>query len=237
MSSTTSTTFPIHQLDHPTAYHAPGWDYPGTPFSEWLRRGDGTAVAVWHEAQWDDVLFDAYAENERRALATPAPVELSAAERDLQAAQRQAELLGASADQRAKLRTIVEERATAQRELAAARAEIARLSGPVAADDDRLTPIWVSAAEEANRQGYCSVYDGIAQHVGAPSRDELSEMGYLSHDYRVEVRFEGTTYITVEAASAEEAISEVRDNWDYADIAREIEDIDDFRVRSAELSD
>jgi hypothetical protein len=88
----------------------------------------------------------------------------------------------------AKARDLVNSNAQLTRALADANARVATLQN-VTADDPRLIDIWVSAAEEANSRGYCEVYDAIASHVGAPTRDELREMGHLQTP--------GTVYVSV----------------------------------------
>lgn len=145
----------------------------------------------------------------------------SLADRDARAAQAQAEVLGATADQRAKLRQIVEERQAAQAEVTRLAAEVTRLGQPITdAEDTRVLGLFASAAEEADRQGYCSTYEQIAGAVGIPGRDRLRELGALpQRRFRFEVRV--TAYVTVDAEGDNES-----DAWDNADVDEAIADSD-----------
>lgn len=172
------------------------------------------------------------------------------ARRDSEAALRQAELLGASADQRAKLRTIVEERLAAQKRAAELSEQVATLQAQLDAPitdpkDRRVWGIFGKAATEANEQGYCSTYEQISEAVGIPSRNELADAGYLelpSYDVRVAVTW--TTYetVTISAKNADEAVEQVdemsdRDLWEYLDassIDLDLGSMDSHDAREAE---
>lgn len=63
-------------------------------------------------------------------------------------------------------------------DVASIEAQVESLDG----SDLQYLPIMVRAAVEADRAGYCHVYDEIASSVGAPTRDELKEAGLLPLD-------------------------------------------------------
>lgn len=219
------------------------------------------AQSIYDEAVIANDEWDAYIENERRtapaSVVEPTPERLTY-EADQQAALAQAEILGATADQRTKLRNIVQAEHDARRrvqeletllsqnnaELAAARAPITNPS------DRRVWPIFGAAAQEANKQGYCSVYDQISEAVDIPNRDDLSNAGYLNKkrwDVRVAVQVSYTDYVTVavEADTYDEAISEADNishrhifdcmNDDTHDL--EPDDIDSIDAQEAEVVD
>lgn len=208
IDSSTSTVSPVINMPHGSYAYRPEQGDPTANLDRpvWI---DGTTGGFYADAASypgnvsHAIMEEAYSENVNRdhetALAMGAPVVVSTmtpGERDALAAQAQAELLGATADQRAKLRQIVTDRQTAlarvtelelERDLLRQNLQHAQ-AGDISADDSRLTSIWVKAAEEADRQGYCSVYDGIASTVGAPTRDELKEQGYLIKSGVAQVR-------------------------------------------------
>lgn len=154
------------------------------------------------------MLSEAYSENNRRneRPATAEEVKEVTAAREL----------GATPEQLARIRTILEERNAATRELSSLRSQVAALQGEdIQGDDPRLIPFWVSAAREATAAGYCPEYDRIAQMAGGPSRDDLAEAGHLTDTYRVRVRVYG--YVKVEASSYDDAYEIVGD-YDIDDI-------------------
>jgi hypothetical protein len=167
------------------------------------------AHAIWHEAMRFDVLTDAHKENAARPeplasweAALMAPVEGAPFDQDTEAALRQAEMLGATADQRNKLRAIVTARITAERELATAREALARAEAPITdAQDRRIWPVLGQAATEADRQGYCSTYEQIAGAVGMPDRDTLKDLGFAQGKAvpgRVEVYLHYSVWVEVD---------------------------------------
>lgn len=220
------------------------------------------AHSIWHEAQRFDVLTDAHTENFSRAMLAPvdgAPlpvvVEVVQFDQDTEAALRQAELLGATADQRAKLRDIVTARFDAVRALAtmteraqaatvrALRAEAAAAEDITDPSDKRVWGIFGDAAKESKRQGYCSVYDQISEAVGIPTRDTLGSAGYLDpsrYDVEVEVTFTQRVTVTVDADSYDAAIRagdemSHRDIWDYLSVdSLSHHDITDTDAKEAE---
>lgn len=143
-------------------------------------------------------------------------------------AEAQAELLGATADQRAKLRAIITARVTAERRVEELNREVQRLTNEqVEPSDRRVWALFGRAAAEADRQEYCNVYDQISSAVGIPNRDELRSAGYLpqrSYDVEVTVSLSVSTTITVEADDEDDADSQVRDMsnrdiWEYLDLS------------------
>lgn len=209
----------------------------GTPFAHWyvvlgagegihIHEGDLVAIRREPTTPWAQVRIvqylqqahtEAIAENNHRATHAPVVNPLTA-EQDTQAALRQAEILGATADQRRKLRTMVEERQAAQAEAARLAAQVEEMSRinanllnereqfRIAAEEPILDPsdkrvwdIFGRAAAEADEQGYCSVYDNISTNVGIPDRDALREAGYLGgakkdYVFRVSVVVEFNVY-------------------------------------------
>lgn len=95
---------------------------------------------------------------------------------DTEAAQAQAEALGASDAQRAKLRAIIQARVDAERKVA----ELTReLDAPITADDKRVWPIFAEVAKAAQANSYCSEYDRMSVEAGIPDRDELRGAGFI----------------------------------------------------------
>ena len=193
-------------------------DNENSSFYRYMGSEHFIASLIWHEAQREDVLRDAYAEKAAREAgrwedALLAPFEdkpiLSTYEKDQQAALAQAEILGASADQRAKLRAIVEAEHTSRREVERLTSETVRLTTALQLatvpiedpSDERLMPIFQKAAIEANAQGYCSVYDQISSAVGIPTRDDLVAAGYSLYNERpgrVEVQVTVSVWVDVD---------------------------------------
>ena len=234
---------PYTSVDEGLAHYRPSlWDsratflsHLGTPLT------DSAAKKVWHEAQWLDVLFDAHRMNRdfdhERAFSTSidlAPVELSAHERDVAAAQRQAEALGASFAQREKLRAIVTERRDAQRALVDAQTTITQLQERIEqlrfeqitdGNDERLIDFWERAAQKASDENYCGEYDRMAELLGGPGR----ERSYVV-----------TTLVTIEvsvnvtARTEDDAVSIV-DDYDHNDMERHIGDLSYYQINVTEI--
>jgi hypothetical protein len=73
---------------------------------------------------------------------------------------------------------------------------VTRLSQPIEADDHRLTDLWERAGEIADRRGYCSVYDELAEELGAPTRSVSGEVVVevtRSQTFRIVLDFEGVS--------------------------------------------
>ena len=220
-------------------------------FGYWLNTTGSYALEIWHEAQRLDVLTDAYADN-AEWLAPVLDLTVVPLDQDTEAALRQAELLGASVDQRAKLRAIVTARITAEshalelgRQLVVAQQALTvAQTEPITDPSDKLVwGIFGDAAKESKRQGYCSVYDQISEAVGIPTRDTLNEAGYMDpsrYDVEVEVTFTQRVTVTVDADSYDAAIRagddmSHRDIWDYLSIdSLSHYDISDTDAKDAE---
>jgi len=159
------------------------------------------AKGIYNEAAIANDEHDAHKLNESTVVGVDTAAIVA---RDNEAALRQAELLGATADQRRKLRTIVEERAAAQREVEALKAEVERLKNePITGDDRRVWPLFGRAADEADTQGYCSVYEQISNAVGIPTRDELKEEGYATMAVDYEATYDVTFTFSVRVGLGE----------------------------------
>lgn len=226
---------PYTSVDEGLAHYRPSlWDSRATFLSHLAARTDSAAKKVWHEAQWLDVLFDAHKLNDHQFSVTPAPVELSAHERDVAAAQRQAEALGASFAQREKLRAIVTERRDAQRALVDAQTTITQLQERIEqlrfeqitdGNDERLIDFWERAAQKASDENYCGEYDRMAELLGGPGR----ERSYVV-----------TTLVTIEvsvnvtARTEDDAISIV-DDYDHNDMERHIGDLSYYQINVTEI--
>lgn len=211
------------------------WFVPVTAYDVTATVSNGpTLAARLHEmALYQNDEHDAYVEYQTREGNDHSTI--STYERDQLAALQQAELLGATADQRHKLRAIVEAEHTARAEvtqlrqqLAAQSVQLEALQQPLTTDDRRVWDIFGKAAAEADRQGYCSVYDQISAAVGIPNRDELREAGYLeSPTWDVEFRVTSSAYVTVtvNAANYDEAARNARNEFSENDLL-ELADFD-----------
>lgn len=136
-----------------------------------------------------------------------------------------AEFPGPIQDQKlAKLRELAKERQNLRRRVVELETE--RHAEITDGKDPRITGLLVLAAEEANNRGYCEVYDAIANTAGFPTRQELQELGHLTHTYSVEtlVTF-GNQWVTVEveAANPQEAMEVVR-NWNTSDLSEYLDE-------------
>jgi len=173
---------------------------------------------------------DAIAEQNYR-LAHP----VITAEVDTLKAQQQAEALGATAAQTAKLRELVESKAAAVRRVDELERELALSQGRITNYlDPRIAHIFGEAAQEADKQGYCNVYDQISDAVGIPTRDVLRAEGFMPvkrYDVRVLVRFDTYVNVTVEAGSEDEAIQEA-DGMSHTDL---FEYFDDSNISEGDI--
>ena len=177
---------------------------------------------VRYPSHWEDALL--------------APVEGAPFDQDTEAAFVQAELLGASADQRAKLRAIVTARITAERALTESTRQLAEVRNQLAVanedildgHDPRTMQLFANTGAVADKQGLCSVYDQIARDSLIPTRPELADAGYIGEgvetDYYVSVtvQISVTTSVSVTARSKDEAAQQVdemdsRDIWENID--------------------
>lgn len=211
------------------------WFRPVTAYYETAAVSSGpTLAARLHEmALYQNDEHDAYVEYQTREGNDHSTI--STYERDQLAALQQAELLGATADQRHKLRAIVEAEHTARAEVTRLTAEVERLSAPLEMNDRRVWDIFGKAAAEADRQGYCSVYDQISAAVGIPNRDELRENSYLeSPTWEVEFRVTSYAYVTVtvDAGSYDEAARNATDEFSADDLL-ELADFDSNNTETA----
>ena len=200
------------------------------------------AHSIWHEAQRLDMLTDAYSEKFARALQVvgnePLPALVPEFDQDTEAAFVQAELLGATADQRAKLRAIVTARINAERALTESTRQLASVRQQLATanedildgHDPRTMQLFANTGAVADKQGLCSVYDQIARDSLIPTRPELANAGYVgegaSRDYyvTVSVSVNVSTSISVTASDEDEAARMVsdmdhRDIWDSLDLS------------------
>lgn len=66
-----------------------------------------------------------------------------------------------------------------------------------------MLPMMRRAAEIANREGYCGVYDRIASEVGAPTRQEILDMDATDYVVRIPITFPVT--VNVRAGSEQDA--------------------------------
>lgn len=209
------------------------WNDSHDAFKRGMVPSYGAARKVWHEAQWLDVLHDAYAEKAARE-GQASPVELSAHERDVEAARRQAEALGATFAQREKLRAIVTERRDAQAALATAqetinelRTRVSQLQNEQITDgsDHRLTEFWERAAQKASDENYCGEYDRMAELLGGPGRVK-------TYDVTTRVTIEIT--VQVEARSDDDAVEQV-DDFDHVEMERIIGNLSYYDVNIEEI--
>lgn len=108
---------------------------------------------------------------------------------------------------------------------------IATMYGSLSPMDVRLVPMWVAAAREADEREYCHVYDNIAETVGAPSRDDLREAGYLDSDFDVEATRTVTLTVTLSATTTYTAArpGDVRRNITADDFG----EVDQYDLREA----
>lgn len=214
------------------------WEHIG--YYHYLGRGDLTATKIWHEAQGLDVLYDAYRLNEapafiRAGVNQIGNAELSPHERDVAAAERQAEALNATFAQREKLRAIITERRDAQRELAEERKttielrdELTRLRTEQITDgsDSRLTEFWERAQQNASDANYCGEYDRMAELLGGPGR---------SRDFEVTVSVTFDVQVHVNAQNEDDAKAQV-DGMSHVDIEDVIGDLSAWQINVDEWS-
>ena len=238
------------------------YDYTTTSYAELLKDPGSYAREIWHEAQRFDVLTDAHAENLSRAMLAPVdgaplPALVPEFDQDTEAAFVQAELLGASADQRAKLRAIVTARINAERALTESRTQLADMRQQLAVanedildgHDPRTMQLFANTGVVADKQGLCSVYDQIARDSLIPTRPELADAGYVGEgavrDYyvTVSVQINVQTSVSVTARSEDEAAEQVqqmdnRDIWDNLDLGDTSHyDIESFETGDVEEAD
>jgi len=247
------------QLADEIRVHRENGDMSTTECRHFIRARD-LLSEDYAEAVSMNAAFSALPTGALAGLATSAAPIAVTSEADTQAALRQAELLGATADQRRKLRGIVEEAQAAKRaaeqaiaEVEVHRAQAAQLQEELTAErqrradavaladraqtelnstgaitdpaDRRVWEIFGKAAAEADKQGYCSVYDQISKAVGIPDRDTLKEAGFVpqrSWDVRTSVTVTFDVVVTVEADSESNAIESVDymgmgDFWEIAE--------------------
>ena len=217
------------------------YSYTTTSYAELLKDPGSYAREIWHEAQRLDVLTDAHTENLSRAMLAPVegaplPALVPEFDQDTEAAFVQAELLGASADQRAKLRAIVTARINAERtvetlvrELASTRQALNTANEDILdGHDPRTMQLFANTGAVADKQGLCSVYDQIARDSLIPTRPELADAGFVGEtasrdwDVSVSVTVNMSATVTVNAESEEDAAEQVqqmsnRDIWDSLD--------------------
>ena len=243
---------PVYTEGNESSYHQ--YEQPSSEFNvyggfgHWLQNPGTYASAIWHEAQRFDVLTNAYTEHGRRessaaydqrAAAQWAPVVVAVEQfdQDTQAALVQAELLGATADQRAKLRAMVTARVTAERERDTLRARLTSVQQALDTaneeildgHDPRTMQLFANTGAVADAQGLCSVYDQIARESLIPTRPELADAGYVGetaeHDYYVTVNV--TVYVSTsvrvtardeDSAAAMVGNMDNRDIWDNLDL-------------------
>lgn len=97
---------------------------------------------------------------------------------------------------------------------------VTKLSAQVDASDPRLTEMWERAGEIADRRGYCSVYDELAEELGAPTR---------SVDVTARITVTRTQTFTVYVSASEVSASGLSNDW-----RTELADhIDDYMVGEA----
>ena len=275
----TNATIQNVMLDRPAFSGEPSesnyrqYDSLSSSYTELLKDPNTYARDIWHEAQRFDVLVDAHrmhdrltapaplAEWERELLApvdgAPLPALVPEFDQDTEAAFVQAELLGASADQRAKLRAIVTARINAERtvetlvrELASTRQALNTANEDILdGHDPRTMQLFANTGAVADKQGLCSVYDQIARDSLIPTRPELADAGYVGEgsetDYYVQVTvsINVMTSVSVTARSEEEAAEQVdqmsnRDIWDNLDLSNTSHyDIESFETGDVEEAD
>ena len=195
---------------------------------------------VRYPSHWEDALL--------------APVEGAPFTSDDEAALVQAELLGASADQRAKLRAMVTARILADRQAIELRAQLADVRNQLAVanedildgHDPRTMQLFANTGAVADKQGLCSVYDQIARDSLIPTRPELADAGYVGdrgeRDYyvTVSVTVQVQTSVSVTASDENEAAEQVgqmshRDIWEYLDLGNSSHyDIETFETGDVE---
>jgi hypothetical protein len=118
-------------------------------------------------------------------------------------AVRKAEGLGASPEQLTRLRALIQ----SERELMQLKR---KLNEPeeITAYDERIRPMLVDLAHLAEERGFCSEFDLVLEHIGAPSRAELGG-GTPGH-----VHVDVTISVTVDVEDTENvdlSIGEVRE--------------------------
>lgn len=229
MSETTGTTiatpaYPVANVDV-SDYRSPfkGWqrEYPEgqDSFRENMRNYPiaGGAARIWDEA---------HAENQFRSDSFPATFVRDVAEAHTLALDEKitrvlrAEFPGAIPDTaETKLRALIEGKRNAERREAEALlardealANLHNAQSNVTEEitdpyDERVIHFFVTAAQEANSAGYCSVYDQISNAANLPTRDEMSRRGLLAREYIVDGQVTVTFNVTqrVTATSQEEA--------------------------------
>lgn len=147
--------------------------------------------------------------------------------------------LGATPEQLTRLRALVSSERDAirlARENTQLRGDVERLSsGSITSYDDRLRPMMEDLAALAADRGFCSEFEVVLDHIGAPSREELTP----SRSYDVRIRVEGYTTITVEAANIDDAYTEAN-NVEMSEVLDAIAgdmDLNSWSATSAELSE
>lgn len=181
----------------------------------------GTAARILEDAYAEEVSRSealAYAENDTRNERLASPNEI----KEVTAARA----LGATTEQLARIRAILEERNTALNRASALQERVNALQGEeIMGDDPRLLQFWIKAAREATDAGYCPEYDRIADAAGGPTRNELREQGYLSQNYIAIVKVTRYLEVEVEAENEGDAMEQARyevenhgpENYDIAD--------------------
>ena len=206
-------------------------------FGYWIGQPDTYATRIWHEAQRFDVLTNAYNDH-ALYLAASLLAPVVEFDQDTQAALVQAELLGATADQRAKLRAIVTARVTAERQSAELQVQLRDMRRQLATaneeildgHDSRTMQLFANTGAVADAQGLCSVYDQIARESLIPTRPELADAGYVGEtaerDYyvTVNVTVDVSTSVRVTARDSDSAADIVgqmdnRDIWENLDLS------------------
>lgn len=170
----------------------PVWEDDPTAFRDHAHRyPDGIAARIMDEA---------YAANEefnnvqavRESAGGPRAYEPTPVRDDLRdnlvgesKDEQQARTIGATDEQLARLRALV----SAERENVRMAREIIELRDrlnqyrdeQISSYDERIRPMLEDLAELAERRGFCSEFDLVLDHIGAPSRDELlPENDYLA---------------------------------------------------------
>lgn len=201
--------------------------------------GDGLAARLIEAAYFENDFRDALAEQSFRTATFPP---IGEPEQDWSQIDGEIhdEFPGPIQDQKlAKLRQLALERQNLRRRVVELETERhAVITDP---KDPRMLPLLVAAAEEANMQGYCTVYDQISSAVGFPTREELQSLGYLTRSYDVQVQvFFDSQFVTVqvEAADEEEARSDVL-GWDTSTLAEYLDDepnVNQWNVNSVRVS-
>lgn len=218
-----------------------GW-WADADSSSHIVHGSGLVARLIEAAHFENDWHDALIEDQTRSRVGTFSIGIIPDEEDWTQIDGEihAEFPGPIQDQKlAKLRELAKERQNLRRRVVELETDRhAEITDP---KDPRMLPLLVKAAQEADTQGYCSVYDQISNAVGFPTRDEMNAQGYLTHTYDVNVQVYMTQRVTVqvEATDEQNAMRSVM-NWGTSDIAEYVDgndlEISSWEARSAELS-